>query len=238
MRKILLLSLALIALASCKKEPPDVGSDKMYMITKKSGIVRIYIAGSGYASIDWGDGSIAKYISVGSSAGYIDHAYTGMVACTITITSKNVTSLECPNNNLINLDVSENKVLKVLYCHDNELASLNVNSNTALTSLNCSDNKFRYLDVSRNTALTFLDCNNNELESLDVQNNTALRNLYCNSNQMEAPALVSLLGALHSNKFESEKQVWIIDNPGLLDYDGISAAVANAQAKGWTVFRN
>jgi Leucine-rich repeat (LRR) protein len=96
----------------------------------------------------------------------------------------NLTSLNCYNNYLTNLNISSNTALTNLNCSNNELTSLNISSNTALTSLDCSDNQLTSLNVSNNTALTNLNCGFNQLTSLDVSNNTALTSLYCNSNQL------------------------------------------------------
>ena len=67
--------------------------------------------------------------------------------------------------------------LTSLNCYDNQLTSLDVSNNTALTFLNCDDNQLTSLDVSNNTALTFLNCDDNQLTSLDVSNNTAFPDL-------------------------------------------------------------
>ena len=69
-----------------------------------------------------------------------------------------------------------------LNCTDNQLTSLDVSNNTALHELWCGMNQITSLDVSNNTALTVLSCWNNQLTSLDVSNNTALTYLSCNDN--------------------------------------------------------
>ena len=95
-----------------------------------------------------------------------------------------LTSLECYDNQLTSLDVSNCNALTSLNCSSNQLTSLDVSNNTALTSLNCSSNQLTSLDVSNNTALTSLNCNSNQLTSLDVSSNTALTILCCYSNQL------------------------------------------------------
>ena len=93
--------------------------------------------------------------------------------------------LECWNNKLTSLDVSNNTALTFLSCSGNKLISLDVSNNTALISFNCGYNKLASLNVSNNTALTFLDCYNNQLTSLDVSNNnTNLYTLDCHDNQL------------------------------------------------------
>ena len=95
-----------------------------------------------------------------------------------------LTFLECGDNPLTSLDVSNNTALEYLYCYSNQLTSLDVSTNTALEYLYCYDNQLTSLDVSTNTALTTLSCYSNQLTSLDVSTNTALTDLYCYSNQL------------------------------------------------------
>ncbi len=90
--------------------------------------------------------------------------------------------LNCFDNNLTSLDVSNNTALTDLHCSDNQLTSLDVSKNTALTYLDCDENQLTSLDVSKNTALTVLCCYENQLTSLDVSKNTALEDLYCYNN--------------------------------------------------------
>ncbi|SVA89937.1 uncharacterized protein METZ01_LOCUS142791, partial [marine metagenome] len=93
-------------------------------------------------------------------------------------------SLNCENNQLTALDVSNNPALSYLNCYINQLTALDVSANTALTTLSPGHNQLTTLDVSNNTALTALQCNNNLLTSLDVSANTELTFLYCYSNQL------------------------------------------------------
>jgi hypothetical protein len=95
-----------------------------------------------------------------------------------------LTHLECGGNNLTSLDVSLNTALTTLGCGNNQLTSLDVSLNTALTTLYCYNNQLTSLDVSQNTALTSLGCAQNQLTSLDVSLNTALTTLYCYNNQL------------------------------------------------------
>ena len=95
-----------------------------------------------------------------------------------------LTSLDCRENQLVNLDISKNIALTDLECRLNQLTNLDVSKNIALTSLDCRSNQLTSLDVSQNTALEILTCVDNELTSLDVTQNTALISLYFNINQL------------------------------------------------------
>ena len=88
-----------------------------------------------------------------------------------------LTDLLCGDNNLTELDVSENPELKRLICYNNSLTSLNLNKNTKLESLNCSNNKLTVLDLRENKSLSWLRCKNNCLTSLDLRNNPKIGDL-------------------------------------------------------------
>jgi hypothetical protein len=92
--------------------------------------------------------------------------------------------LDCLNNSLTTLDVSQNTSLTSLYCENNLLTSLNVSQNTNLINLGCSDNQLNNIDLSLNTVLSSLECFNNNLISLDVAQNVNLTNLGCSNNSI------------------------------------------------------
>ena len=94
-----------------------------------------------------------------------------------------LTELRCSNNELTELDVTQNTALTDLNCSENELTELDVTKNTELEHLWCNDNALTALDVSKNTALTRLDCNNNALTALDLSQNTKLTYLNCSGQQ-------------------------------------------------------
>ena len=96
----------------------------------------------------------------------------------------NLEKLDCDQNNLSSLDVSQNPALKYLYCEQNNLSSLDVSSNSALKYLHCTRNNLSSLDVSQNPALEYLLCAQNKLTSLDVSQNAALKYLDCKNNQL------------------------------------------------------
>lgn len=96
----------------------------------------------------------------------------------------NIEELECCDNRLTVLDVSQNTKLKKLNCGDNQLKSLDVSHNKELTELICCANELASLDVSQNTKLTLLYCDKNELTQLDVKKNTDLAQLECDYNYL------------------------------------------------------
>ena len=90
--------------------------------------------------------------------------------------------LACPDNELTEIDVSDNAELIRLICYRNNLTELNVSNNVKLRSIMCGDN-LTELDVSKNIELTYLSCNGN-LTELDVSNNTELIRLFCDENNL------------------------------------------------------
>jgi len=92
--------------------------------------------------------------------------------------------LDCQNNQLTTLDMSNNIYLTDLIIANNQLTNLNVSQNTSLISLGCSDNYLTSLDVSANTALTYLNCSYNYLHSFSVAQNSILNDFICTDNQL------------------------------------------------------
>ena len=129
-----------------------------------------------------GDGTLSQAELDGVTELYVDHAkikdLTGIELF------PNLKKLDCKNNNLTCLDVSQNTNLTVLYCESNQLTSLDVSNNPALTYLNCSYNQLTGLDLSKNIALTKLECYENQLTRLDLRNNPMLGTLHCRDNQL------------------------------------------------------
>ena len=115
-----------------------------------------------------------------------------------------LTDLFCSDNNLTELDVSENPELKRLICYNNSLTSLNLNKNTKLRSLNCNNNKLTVLDLRENKSLSWLRCKNNCLTSLDLRNNPKIRDLQVGSQRYQILANDDRTYDLHQlpGKFE------------------------------------
>ena len=97
----------------------------------------------------------------------------------------NLTKLKCSENQLTELDVSQNKKLVYLDCVGNQLTELDVSQNKKLKELHCSANQLTELDVRSNTALERLFCQKNQLTSLDVSQNTNLVRLSCSDNKID-----------------------------------------------------
>ena len=198
-----LLNTVIISRGEQPEQNISVDASKKMTMTTAASEIKLWIAGTGKFTINWGDGSPSDTYMLGgiTSSTSLGYKYSSTSTHTITITGENVTILGCQNNQLTELDVSKNTALLSLDCTKNQLTELDVSKNTMLIFLLCVQNQLTSLDVSKNTALnelrcwdnllTKLDlntdieslyCHNNLLTSLDVSKNTALQNLYCFNN--------------------------------------------------------
>lgn len=101
----------------------------------------------------------------------------------------NLTVLNCSDNVLSSLNVSQNTKLLQLFCNNNQLPILNVSNLIDLTIFWCANNLLTNLNVTQNTKLISLVCNTNQLKVLDVLKNINLTVLVCENNQLTAIAI-------------------------------------------------
>ena len=122
--------------------------------------------------------------------------YDGNTPSSFTVTSQDttikvygdITGFDCSGNgdNITNIYVVKNTLLKTLNCSKNSLSTLNLVLNTQLADLNCSSNQIASLDISNNRALIDLDCSFNGLTTLSLAENTSLRTLNCSNNSLQS----------------------------------------------------
>lgn len=93
-------------------------------------------------------------------------------------------NLDCGNNNLTTIDLSNNKKLKVIYCQHNQLKELDVSGLPLLESFHCDGNKLQSINVSKNEQLEKFDCEDNHLDTLNVSQNKKLEELGCGKNNL------------------------------------------------------
>ena len=94
--------------------------------------------------------------------------------------------LDCSDNYLTSIDVSNNLNLYYLDCGYNQLISVIANPN--IRAIYCNGNQLTSLDVSNYLLLDQLWCDDNAIVSLDFTNNVVFEELYCGDNN----ALTSL----------------------------------------------
>jgi len=121
---------------------------------------------------------------------------------------KELETLNCYNNFLQTLDLSQNDSLKYLSCYTNQLSSLDLSGNSELISLNitnnlfegtfdlsdcpeliglnCQNNQINELILTGNPKLEVLSCRTNSLGSLNLENNNALITIDCWNNNLES----------------------------------------------------
>lgn len=118
-----------------------------------------------------------------------------------------LTYLDCSDQELSNLDVSQNVSLTYLNCRYNSITSLDLSQNVALTYLNCSYNSLTSLNIPVTNSLSSLSCNSNQLTSLNITQNPSLDTLYCYQNDLtnlnisQNPNLTRLF--CHANQLSS-----------------------------------
>lgn len=95
-----------------------------------------------------------------------------------------LTEIYCSNNQLTNLDVNQLTALVRLWCFSNQLQNLNITQNTKLISLRCEDNNLSSLNTSTLLDLNILTCEQNKITSLDISNNTILGRFQCGNNTL------------------------------------------------------
>lgn len=74
--------------------------------------------------------------------------------------------------------------LKRLDCYDNNITKINLSQSASISFLNCSQNHIKRLDVSKNLNLTYISCDNNNMTSLILGTNTNLESLYASYNKL------------------------------------------------------
>jgi hypothetical protein len=131
-------------------------------------------------------GFINGYVLTANISGHLGLNLTGLSISDLTGIEDFVAleSLYCGDNQLTNLDLSQNFALTQLSCYENILTNLDVSSNIALTTLNCEDNLLTSLDVSQHPTLTSLFCSGNQLSSLNANGASALNAIYCVENEL------------------------------------------------------
>ena len=81
-----------------------------------------------------------------------------------------ISELDCGNNKLTKLDLSQWKNLSWLYCENNMLSSLILPESEELTRVDCQNNKLTSLDLSKSPALSILYCHENLMDAETPEN--------------------------------------------------------------------
>jgi|GEM_PF-3997681 len=98
----------------------------------------------------------------------------------------NLQDLDCSNNQLSSLDLSNLPNLHWLNCSYNQLSSLDFSNLPNLQHLDYSYNQLESLNLSNFPNLDWFHCSHNQLESLDLSNLPNLDWLHCSHNQLSS----------------------------------------------------
>ena len=99
-----------------------------------------------------------------------------------------LTTLDCRDNSLTTLDVTNCPELRVLSCGNNSLSELDITNCQLLTNLSCSNNSLTSLNIPKGSWLQTLNCSNNSLSALDVTN-LELQSLHANDQTLTLPVV-------------------------------------------------
>jgi Leucine-rich repeat (LRR) protein len=98
----------------------------------------------------------------------------------------NLEYLDCSQNNISVIDVSQNTNLLYFYCNQNNLSELDISQNINLISIVLWQNNLSEIDLSQNINLEYFDSNINNISELDVSQNINLVSFYCSQNNISA----------------------------------------------------
>lgn len=143
-----------------------------------------------------------------------------------------LTVLECQNNDLTELDLTENRALEELRCYRNRLTRLDVSGCPSLRTLHCEKNALTSLDLAGNPKLTILQCQENLLSSLDMSHCGELDFLVCSDNFLPFLDVSSNL-RLTQVQAGDNGAVQTLNENGVLDLEDIPGFDPD-RASGWT----
>ena len=226
-------SLMVVAFTACGSSGGGKSGKIKMTVDERSGDY-FYLAGSGVATVDWGDSSEKVSKTLNENGVIFGHDYPNRSIRTITINGDNITKFE-HHNGSTSLDVSRCPELNFLDVHSPP--NLDVSKNTALTRLIVWGGRLTSLDVSKNTALSHLSVSG-RFSSLDVSKNKALIALDVSECRFSNVALNNLFGTLHSNTVLLEQgggRFKRFDMPKTIIIGSADCNRSIAESKGWTV---
>ena len=170
MKKILLiLTLALVALAGCKKDPapgpepgltPDTPTTIVFKTSRAVGeTITLGFNGSEMQNISM-DGAKAEDITVNHNWRIVKLKLTSQ---TVTVKG-DITVFDCRNNGITDIALTKDLRLYDFNCSDNELTSLDVSGLTELEYFACSYNRLTSLNIEGCDKLCYVECYSNSIK--------------------------------------------------------------------------
>lgn len=145
-----------------------------------------------------------------------------------------ITWLLVANNKLTDIDLSAQTKLVRLDCYKNELSALDLSKLEQLTVLAAESNQLQEIDVSHCPKLQVMSVEHNSIKKIDLSQNPELGSLWCIENRIYPNDMQALVTSLPQKK--SAKLVAVNTHSDKEQNVILKAQVAEATAKGWTVY--
>ena len=149
-----------------------------------------------------------------------------------------VKEIECKRMGITSLKGIEYfTALEDLYCYDNELTELDLSQNIKLEELNCSTNRLTVLDLSQNPKLKMVICSDNALTALNLSSNSKLTNLNASGNIREITLTGNTFDLSSLPGFDASRMSGLTDGKvsgSTLTVDGNAAVVTYSYDLGYT----
>lgn len=98
---------------------------------------------------------------------------------------KSVSGINAINNQIIEIDLSNQTELESIYIADNQLIKLDVSNNKKLITLLCNGNKLQEINLAEGGELYSLIAMDNNLTSIDISKCASLVDLFIGGNQIK-----------------------------------------------------
>ena len=139
----------------------------------------------------------------------------------LNFSNDNLVSLDCAYNNLTNLDLSNSNVFWVS-CEYNDLTQINTDGALNLNILSCAQNNITSLNLSSNPNLDLIVCWENQLTELDLSQNSILTRISCRDNNLSSLSI-------NNGNNENLDYMWAFNNPNLACIKVDDVAFSNSQ---------
>lgn len=120
--------------------------------------------------------------------------------------------LNCGQNKLQSVDLTQNKVLKKLEIYGMNLQTLDLTHNPQLESVKCYGNLLTSLNLSNNPLIKSLGCDENKLKTLDLSQQTKLESLMANNNKLTTVDLSNCVELENVTLFENQLESLVLGN--------------------------
>ncbi|WP_293965540.1 hypothetical protein [uncultured Porphyromonas sp.] len=145
-----------------------------------------------------------------------------------------ITWLLVANNKLTDIDLSAQTKLVRLDCYNNQLSALDLSKLEQLTVLAAESNQLQEIDVSHCPKLQVMSVEHNSIKTIDLSHNLELKSLWCIENRIYPNDMQALVTSLLQK--EGAKLVAVNTHSDKEQNVILKAQVAEATAKGWTVY--